>query len=267
MIKLSETSALVMLWDNKSSHKSSYTLNYLSKLDLTGGARLYEKCNAIWPDYDQVIKNRKFGVYHLVKKFCDQINKGQIVIAASGFDALGIQIASEYRNFKIFEIDRENMEVKADLAKNPSNNLNNISFINADLAKPDLVIKELKSQGWDQEIPTLLVLEGISYYLSPENIRNLISFIKPKRVVFEFLKLDDEIEDKSLEIAKKVFGLIIDLCNLTRIFKYNISRIEELTDMKVTEIYDMKRLEMMRINSNQFFLKNNSGWIEIVVLE
>lgn len=93
MQKLSSTSALVLLWAQQECYKSKKAKDYLSQIDLEEGKTLYEQCKYACPYYDEVIKNRKFGVFNLIKKsFSNKINIPQLVIAGAGLDALGIEI-------------------------------------------------------------------------------------------------------------------------------------------------------------------------------
>ncbi len=67
MLKLSATSALVMLWAGEGCCRSERGRCYLGGLDLSGGRELYRRCNEVWPHYAEVIRNRKFGVFRLLE--------------------------------------------------------------------------------------------------------------------------------------------------------------------------------------------------------
>ena len=116
MSKLSSTSALVLLWAGQECYKSKKAMEFLNQLDLEEGRDLYEKCEEICPYYDEVIKNRKDGVFNLIKKsFSNENNNFQLVIAGAGLDALGIEVTEHYANTKVFELDNENTEFKYNL--------------------------------------------------------------------------------------------------------------------------------------------------------
>lgn len=61
MLKLSSTSALVLLWAQQECYQSKKAKYYLSQLDLEDGKILYERCKEICLYYNEVIKNRKFN--------------------------------------------------------------------------------------------------------------------------------------------------------------------------------------------------------------
>ncbi|MGV7234816.1 MAG: class I SAM-dependent methyltransferase [Nitrosomonadaceae bacterium] len=269
MSKLSSTSSLVLLWAGQECYKSKKAKAFLDQLELEEGKSLYEQCEKVCPYYDEVIKNRKFGIFNLIKKsIFTENNMLQIVIAAAGLDALGIELIEHYPNTMVYELDSKNMEFKSKLYGSIETKLKpNIVFIEADLLNTSSVYKSLSAHGWDVMKPTLLIIEGISYYLPTESIQNLFQTIKPNRTIFEFLKEDKEIVADKLKIAKKVFDLISGQCELSDITQYKYSKIEKLSNnMTIVDRHSMKRLEKMRTGSNRFFLTENSGWIEVCLL-
>ncbi|HUU40638.1 MAG TPA: class I SAM-dependent methyltransferase [Desulfatiglandales bacterium] len=268
MRKLSSTSALVLLWAQQECYQSKKARDYLSRLDLEDGKIFYERCMEIWPHYDEVIKNRKFGVLTLIKKCCaEKINGQQLIIAGAGFDALGIEVTEHYPHVKVFEIDNENIDIKSCLVAKLGNESKGIAFIKVNLFDSSDVHRSLSAHGWDPAMPTLLILEGISYYLPTELIQKLVQVINPEWTIFEFLKQYKEIATDRVNIPKKVFGLISSLCELSHISQYNYSQLEELADnISISAKYSMKRLEKMRTGSNRFFPTEDSGWIEVCLL-
>jgi hypothetical protein len=269
MSKLSSTSSLVLLWAGQECYKSKKAKAFLDQLELEEGKSLYEQCEKVCPYYDEVIKNRKFGIFNLIKEsIFTENNMLQIVIAAAGLDALGIEVIEHYPNTMVYELDSKNMEFKSKLYGSIETKLKpNIVFIEADLLDTSSVYKGLSAHGWDVMKPTLLIIEGISYYLPMESIQKIFQTIKPNRTIFEFLKEDKEIVADKLKIAKKVFDLISGQCELSDITQYKYSKLEKLfNNMIIVDRHSMKRLEKMRTGSNRFFLTEDSGWIEVCLL-
>lgn len=268
MPKLSSTSALVLLWAQQECYKSKKAKDYLSQLDLEEGKTLYEQCKDACPYYDEVIKNRKFGVFNLIKKsFSNEINIPQLVIAGAGLDALGIEVTEHYPHTKVFEIDSENMDFKSHLFKNSGNkSTTNIAFIEIDLLNTSCIYESLLVHGWDPMKSTLLILEGISYYIPEKSIQKLVQVIKPDWIIFEFLKQNEEIATGRREIPIRIFGFISSLCKIPHIVRYNYSKVKKLFNMSVEAKYSMRRLEEMRTGANGLFPTEYSGWIEVCLL-
>ena len=269
MKPLSSTSALVLLWAGQECYQGTWARDYLGQLNLEDGRNLYERCRKICPYYGEVIKNRKFGVFHLVQQcLAEGAGNPQLVIAGAGFDALGLEIAELYPHVKVFELDKENMNVKSRLATASGRVAHgNIVFIEANLLNAAEVQRSLSACGWNSDDTTLLVLEGISYYLPTGAIQKLVHITKPHCVIFEFLKRDEDVAAKRVHIPREVFGLISNLCGLTNICKYRARQLGQVFDaLSVSARYSMKQLEKMRTGSNRFFPTEDSGWIEVCLL-
>ena len=223
MLKLSSTSALVLLWAQQASYKSTAAIDYLSHLDLEDGKTLYKQCEEVCPYYDEVIKNRKKGVLHLLNSsFSNDEETSQLVIAGAGFDALSLEIMELYPHVNIFEIDEDKMQAKSRIVTKLNSTLKkNINFIEGNILNISYLCKSLIAHGWDPLKSTLLVLEGITYYLPTESLQNLIHAINPDLVIFEFLKQRDEISTDRVNIPDRVFGPISSQCGLSNIVKYN----------------------------------------------
>jgi len=258
----------VLLWSGHESYHSAKAKKFLGKLDTRAGKFLYRQCNIICPYYAEVIKNRKFGVQHLVQEILST-NPAirQVVIAGAGFDPRGIDIAELYPSVSVFELDEENMKRKSkllfDLGEDPHPT---ISFITVELSNTVEVLNALLANGWNADIPTLLILEGISYYLPTTIVQNLLKAIDPVRIIFEFLKFPQDIQKDRNLIAEKTFGFISDECNLPGIVRYSHSSLGKFFNAPLIRCYHMKDLEKERTGSNTYFLSDESGWIEVCLL-
>ena len=268
MLELSSTSALVLLWAQQECYQSEKAKDYLNSLDLKAGNALYEQCEKICPFYDEVIKNRKFGVFDLIRKcFTEEVDIQQIIIAGAGLDALGIEVMNYYPQIKVFELDIKDMDVKASLfSKFRVTSKSSISFIDVNLLNTLEVHSKLSNYGWNPVEPTLLILEGLSYYLPVKSIQKLIEVINPNRTVFEFLKRNKEIIAERARIAEEVFGLISTQCDCSYIVRYNYAEVENLFELPILAKYSMKQLEKRRTGTNRFFPTEKSGWIEVCLL-
>ena len=95
MLKLSSTSALVLLWAGQECYKSKQARAFLDQLDLEEGRSLYEQCEKVCFYYDEVIRNRKFGVFNLINKYASSENS---MFQASALSAVNIRVARTERN-------------------------------------------------------------------------------------------------------------------------------------------------------------------------
>jgi O-methyltransferase involved in polyketide biosynthesis len=269
-MRLSSTSALVLLWAGKEHLLGSLSAAWLDSLDLEDGRSLYEDCQAICPYYAEVIRNRKYGVRRFI---ADTLEKGeikQVVIAGAGLDPLGIDLAECYPGVQIFELDRDNMDLKRDAYHRLSHHTKIYAphFVSADLAEAQAVHVALRAQGWDPAEGTLLILEGISYYLTPEALRNLVHTLQPKRVICEYLKPATQIAVDRAAIPQQIFDWIARMCSLPTIQRYDATTLERLlVNLHLVQRMSMSRLERARTAKQDYFPTEESGWIEVSLLD
>jgi hypothetical protein len=268
MVRLSSTSALVLLWTEQECYHTKRAVEYLKQLDLEDGRVLYDWCNEGFR-YAEVIKNRKSGIMHLIRQgMANSGNDRQIVIAGAGFDALGIELVELYPGTNVFEFDRDNMSTKSAMVARMTDGLDRrIFFIEVDLRDTARVRDELSAHGWCRLAPTLLVLEGISYYLPTRSIQALVDMVRPESVILEFLKQDKDIAIDRRPIPRRVFGAIAEMCGLPHIRRFDRMQVESLfTRMSIECGYSMMQMEKLRTGSNTLFPTENSGWIDVCLL-
>lgn len=259
---ISDTSALVLLWANGKIHTSKNAKAYLKTLDLRSGKRLFAKCNKIEKNYDQVIKNRKKCILNLVESEIKQRGITQVIIFGAGWDALSIEIASRINNLKIFELDATNMDKKETLLKGIDENLlDSIFCIKSNLQNPSEVYNRLKSKDWNATKPSVLIFEGISYYLSQAQLTNLIRKFKlscQNVLVLEYFK-----NDKQKNTADEIFDIIKESTRI-RITKYDTdllkSHLENIGGL-VIKNYSLQEMEENRLGYALYFRYRN--WINV----
>ncbi len=288
-MKLSSTSALVLLWSGREHLRGPAARAYFDRLDLDEGRVLRDRCEAVCPYYAEVIRNRKHGVLNFVEQALTGMRDGdaQVVIAGAGLDPLGLELAERHPAVAVFEIDRENMDVKHKLfaesgggealravgeegggvAEAPGPGPR-VALVTADLADAAAVRRGLVAAGWRPERPTVLVLEGVSYYLAPESLGSLVATVHPDAFVVEYLKPAATIVADRVAVPEQVFGLIADVCALPAIRRHDAAALPALLDdeLVVAARQGMVGLERQRTGVNRFFPTEESGWIEVALL-
>lgn len=270
MNDLPSTSALVLLWSMEDREDDTLSSKYLENLNLDSGKELYFKCNQVWPFYSEVIKNRKKCIWDLTQSGLNDEKILQIIILGAGMDPLSLDILSKNQSIKIFEIDFSMDEKRAAVEKIDSTIFDSLSLISADLNKPKSLLKALEKDGWNSKYSTLILLEGISYYLSEQAMNRILRLFKTEkrknRVILEYLVSHDLISKKGAMNAKKIFDLISKDTGLIEITRYNQNKIQKIVENlngSLMKIMTMKEMEWNRIGKNVFFKSSKSGWIEI----
>jgi len=272
-MNISSTSALVLLWTDGKIHKSCTAKKFFNLLDLELGKEHFEKCNRFWSHYSKIIQNRKSCIINLTKNIILQNNVKQIIILGAGYDALSLEICSWSKSCKVFEIDTANMETKNNLISFLSTTdpiSDSITCITCDVSDSNHIISSLIKHGWDKDIPSLIVIEGLSYYISKSNLYDIIDKFKTKNqsnhIILEYLLYHDKIPRKWQAISQYPFDLIAKCCNLDCITRYDVydiaTHLKELGGI-ISHHYTMSEMEKDQTLQNSIFNFRDDGWIEI----
>ena len=115
--------------------------------------------------YDQVIKNRKWCIGAWCNSILASGSIEQVVIIAAGFAPLGVELASTFPACTIFDVDLLNMPEKQKICESISGLGANLHFVEADITDTDKCVGLLNLAGWQGNRPTLVICDGISYYI------------------------------------------------------------------------------------------------------
>ena len=275
MLKLHPTASLVTLWSLPLyAGAGAQVREFLKILDLSSGEGLLRRCNDICDWYGEVILNRK----HFIKRTAKGLIAGregpvQIVILASGKSPLALELLVEEgsRISGVFEVDLAGMEEKARLYSRllpPGAGM--LRCLEADIAGSDLA-ERLAEGGFNPDAPAIFVMEGISYYLSEEDLAGIVSGFRSggrNRLILEYLVPCPEVRWERREIPRRIFSLIREEAGAGRITCYTrgeLSALFEELGGRVVSTSSMAEMERLRLGINGRFLKAEDGWIEGLV--
>jgi len=270
---LSTTSALVLLWSGADVYRSPIVREYWKQLDLSAGRALFDRCNEVWPHYSQVIQNRKW----LLDQWSDEIlNSGEIaqtVILAAGLAPLGLDLAARFPRCRVFDVDMSLMPEKAQLVAGIHNAPTNLHFVTADITDRAACKAALVQAGWQPEQATLLIIEGISYYISRAQLIDLHDMVAPgSQVLLEYMVPEAEILAERRHIPREIFQTIVEHCGVrTPIEVWNLAELAARMPGKILRHVTMRDIERLRHPERQknicTFPTADSGWIEIANIQ
>lgn len=273
LVSLSPTSALVLLWSGVEVYRAPIVREYWKRLDLSAGRALFNRCNEVWPDYDKIIRNRKW----LLGLWSDDILKSgeiaQTVILAAGLSPLGLDLAVRFPGFRVFDVDMNQMAEKAQLVAGIQNAPANLHFVTADITDRASCCAALMLAGWRPAQPTLLIVEGISYYISRAQLIDLPGMVAPaSRVLLEYMIPADNIQADRRHIPREVFQAIVGHCGVsTPIETWTLTELAAGIPGIIVRHVTMHGIECLREAKRQSavctFPATDSGWIEIVDIQ
>src|SRR5439155_20107651 len=168
--------------------------------------------------------NRKFFVRKCALEFLEQCKTenviGQVIILAAGIDPLSVEIASLYPQSVVFDVDKYSMNEKE---KYLNDVCPNIRFVECDITNIELLKEKLIANKWNNKQPGILILEGITYYLTEDNLRAILKFFSGN---ISKLACDFGISPECVDEQNRMFGMEI------------VSKITETVGLVFMNCYD-----------------------------
>lgn len=275
-LKLEPTSALVMQWI-KNAFKDDIVQKFIEHLDLSSGEELYNKCNSICDWYAEVIVNRKYFVSEYIKNEIENSEEEIVIInLAAGKSPLALQVLEKHSGKIdiVLEIDISGMGGKQELYDKYFPEFSRkIKCITADITSQRILssLNNLLHEYYKNH-KCIIVLEGISYYLTKNNIETIVSSLKSQNrnnvFVFEYLIPAELVREEKRHIAHNVFDAIKQFAGLKEIttFRFeNVSEIFNKFEAELKTISNLFEIEKLRLGKNEFFKTKEDGWIEFCV--
>jgi O-methyltransferase involved in polyketide biosynthesis len=264
---ISATSALVLNWTSKDIWKSKNAREYFESLDLNEGESLLIK----FSDQEkymhtQSVTNRKYFVRKHIVEFLKENKKGQVIILAAGIAPLSVEIASLFPESIVFDIDKYSMP---DKEKHLNNTCPNIKFIEADITDIEFLKRAMIKNGWNPDKPSILVMEGITYYLLENDLKNILSFFagNQARLVADFGLKPECVNEKNRIFGVAVFSKIKESVGLDFVNFYEPAYFIKLVKecgFENPKRFIMNDIQLERTGQKDPFNFEESGWISLV---
>lgn len=268
---ISDTSALVLNWTSKNIWKSKHAQDYFDSLDLSAADPLFKRFDKKENFLQtQLLNNRKFFVRKCTVEFLEKCKSenvtGQVIILAAGIDPLSVEVASLYPNSIIFDVDKYAMNEKE---KYLNNVCPNIRFIECDIINIELLKETLTAKGWNTDMPCILIMEGITYYLHENDLRNVLTFFAGAVTDFvcdfglkpEFVNEQNRVH--GVEIRRKIIesvGLEFMNCYDPHYYMSVLKQCGFKNSQRVT----MKHIQTERTGESAPFDSDESAWVALV---
>lgn len=275
-IKLEPTASLMMQW-GKEAFSSEEIKKYLQHLDLTSGKSLLDECNSICSWYGQVVRNgKKFISRYLDERLKSSGDEHLIIIPGAGKSPLSLEILGSHWNKvnRIIEIDISGMDEKNELYSTLfPNYAEKIKCITADITSESIlaVLKTMVHEFY-HDSPCIILLEGITYFLSKREIEKIISSFASNGnkniLLIEYLKPLRQVNSETRYIPEKIFDRIKAHSGIKQISFFPSAYISKAISKKGGKLEMKKNLSDLETNShsqNKYFDQSDKGWIEFEV--
>jgi methyltransferase (TIGR00027 family) len=150
-----------------------------------------------WPFFAEYLIVRERFFDDKLSEFYRKENPGQLVILGAGNDMRAERLPF-LKNKKVFEVDLpEEVAAKKEILAEVLGKLpGHVVYAGADVAKPGFM-SDLKQQGFDPNVKTAYVLQGLIYYMKPEGVDSLFKELMKVFSPGDLLLLDQVSGDMS----------------------------------------------------------------------
>ena len=195
MYQVPATSALVLLFTEADVYEGNAAKRLFASLDLSAGHELRAHFTEHWDVAYTAIKTRKVRVRQLSQEYLRTNPSAQVISLGGGLDPMTIDLAELFPQASVFDVDMSQMDVKATI--NAAVDGPKLKFVTANLGDTDDLVRVLQTHGWDAERPTLVVAEGITYYVPAPVFAQALGAVRTDggALVLEYSLQDEEITD------------------------------------------------------------------------
>lgn len=273
-LEIEPTAALVMDWA-KDLYRTGPASTFYSRLDLSAGHRMREKCDSVCPWYPEVMMNRKWFIRHLASGMVASVGGAcQTILIAAGKSPLALELLEQYpdRIEVVIETDIAGMEEKQHLYEAVAPEAaKRIRCVYADIYDHQGMEHAIAETGrYDPDLPSVIVLEGISYYLPPSVCSRVLSLFttesRKNAVILDSLLPCRLVREDRRYISRGIWSIIHRDCNSRKTTTYTPEEMEAmlfLAGCDHTRHHTMDEMERHRTGKNRYFPAGGDGWIRI----
>ena len=271
MYEVPATSAFVLLFTNESAYGADSAKRFLASVDLSAGKPLMVPFEGVWDTGVEEVGNRKFAVRTHALEFLSRHVDAQVILLAGGLDPLSLDLAETFPEATVYDVDMANMDVKRQITEAVSGPT--IRFVTSNLADVTALTEALKANGWNPAQPTLLIAEGITYYIPKTVFRQTLAALRTSggALVLEYAIPDEDIRDPEREsIYRDFFARFAELLQLPfamqRYSQLEVTELAAFLDGKVTRTITQPEAERLRTGANASYTHAEAGVIQVAAV-
>lgn len=273
-LELEPTAALVMDWA-RDLYRTGSASAFYSQLDLSAGHQMREECDRICPWYPEVMMNRKWFIRYLASVMVSQANGScQVILLASGKSPLALELIDSYPDkiATVIETDISGMDEKQRLyhAVSPDH-AGKIRCVYADLTDREGTAGAIMASGmYHPNRISVIVFEGISYYLPPAVTSDVLSAFTSgshqNSVILDYLSPCRLVREDRRYISRGIWGIIHRDCNSPPPITFSPDELEVMLSTagcSQIQSHPMNEMERLRTGKNKYFPTTGHGWIKV----
>jgi O-methyltransferase involved in polyketide biosynthesis len=250
--------------------------DFYRHLDLSRGEPFLKAFGNYTPLISQALVNRKWCIRHFMVHWLSRATGSfQVVNVGAGKSPLALELLEQFpeRISEIFEIDMGGMPEKKELYTFIAPRLSpKVSCISADITDPEFSLTFLEKEGYSRERPSLIVMEGLAFYIPADTLKRLLGlFCTPRqenRVIVEFVPSASERSPEAESVMKRIEETITGSCGMSGFSPYSKKEITDLVEEaggRVRGVCFQSDMERRRLGEVRHFRNPEDGWHNLVV--
>ena len=271
MYEVPATSALVLLFTEPDIYDGTAAKRFLASVDLSAGQGLKDHFVEYWDLCYAELCSRKVRVKKLCQEYLQAHPAAQVVSLGGGLDPMTLDLAERFPEAAVFDLDMSQMDLKAEI--NAAVQGPKVQFVTANLADGAALAQSLNAHGWMPNKPTLILAEGITYYVPAPIFAQALAAVRTDdgALVLEYSLPEEEITDvKHKETYIIFFQELTELLNLPfPMVRYSKAYVHQLAAQlkgRVAKTLYPHETEREMKGYNEFFEQPDSGVIRATLI-
>ena len=233
MYRIADSSLYVLSMVDPALYEGVAAKKLWDKLGVGEMGPLVEEITQIWPQIPEEVNNRKWGIKKFCAQFLNETPGAQIVVLGAGLDPKSLDLAEEFPRAQVFDMDMDNMDLKAEMTQGVCD-LKNIVFCTANIGSSEQVLSVLRERGWSADQVTLILAEGISYYVPKGAFaQSLAALGSPQGgLILEYSIPDCDVRPEAeAQVVTTAFRVLQEALGMPNpLFRYSLAEIQDLAD-------------------------------------
>lgn len=245
---------------------------YIESIDFSETSRFFYDLKRYYPLVIDTICLRKQSIRAMLRERIAKTTGQQVILLGAGLDPLSLYLLENYRGqlSRIIEIDNGYIEEKQQLYATiiPEEPL--IRFVKCDVTDTALLWSKLLENGYQEDVPAIIVFEGVIHYISNDAFVNTMKLFKtPNRqnlVMLDYFLSEEEIPAASLAYYKGALNVLESYVNIS----VNVNNHADMAgiiyqlDATLENLEPMCETERKVTGSNKLFHAPGEGIIEML---
>lgn len=183
---------------------------YIEAIDFSETSGFYDDLKRQYPFVTDTVCLRKQSIRRMLQERIPAFPGQQVIILGAGLDPLSLYLLENYPQqiSRMIEVDNGYIEEKQRLYEEimPDNPL--IRFVKCDITDTALLWSKLLENGYREEVPAIIIFEGILHYISNDAFVRVMQLFKTPQqhnlVLLDYSLSEEEVPAKSLSYHKAV---------------------------------------------------------------